>query len=44
MRDQPLGDTKVCIFIDGLDEYRMIDRMEEYAEKDRVDIARYQHP
>ena len=29
-----LGDTKVCIFIDGLDEYRMIDRMEEYAEKD----------
>ena len=29
-----LRDSKICLFLDGLDEYRMIDRMDEYTEEE----------
>ncbi|KAK0743823.1 hypothetical protein B0T18DRAFT_469409 [Schizothecium vesticola] len=28
-----LGDSKVCLFIDGLDEYRMLDKYHEYTQE-----------
>ncbi|KEF52071.1 uncharacterized protein A1O9_12061, partial [Exophiala aquamarina CBS 119918] len=31
-----LQDAKVCFFLDGLDEQRMIDRMDEYTEKEEI--------
>ncbi|KAH0563421.1 hypothetical protein GP486_002011 [Trichoglossum hirsutum] len=29
-----LRNSKICLFLDGLDEYRMIDRMDEYTEEE----------
>jgi hypothetical protein len=29
-----LRDSKICLFLDGLDEYRMIDRVDEYTEEE----------
>jgi hypothetical protein len=29
-----LQDSKLCLFLDGLDEYRMIDRINEYTEEE----------
>lgn len=29
-----LQDSKICLFLDGLDEYRMIDRVDEYTEEE----------
>jgi hypothetical protein len=29
-----LQDSKICVFLDGLDEYRMIDRVDEYTEEE----------
>ncbi|CZR51417.1 uncharacterized protein PAC_01293 [Phialocephala subalpina] len=29
-----LRDSKICLFLDGLDEYRMIDRIDEYTEEE----------
>jgi hypothetical protein len=28
-----LGDSKVCLFVDGLDEYRMLDKYHEYTQE-----------
>jgi len=30
-----LQDSKVCLFLDGLDEYRIMDRMDQYTEKQK---------
>lgn len=29
-----LGSSKLCLFVDGLDEYRIVDRQEQYTEDD----------
>jgi hypothetical protein len=29
-----LQDSKICVFLDGLDEYRMIDRVDKYTEEE----------
>lgn len=33
-----LRDCKICLFLDGLDEYRIIDRMDQYTEE-RMDLV-----